>query len=264
MLCGIKVVWHDHYGNAEMIGQRKARMLRWCSHRFDAVVSVNEILREWAVRTLFVPKERIVYLRNFAVLRPSGTIPDLPGKKGKRIVCLANLRPQKDHMTLIEAFEKIIKKVDEPWHLLLVGEDRNDAYSTSLKASIERKGLQKYVHILGSRSDTADILKACDIGVLSSRSEGLPVALLEYALAGLPSVCTDVGQCAEVAGGGKYAKVVPPENPETLAEAIKTYIEDDKGRVEKGHRFRTYVDTYYGENAAVKRLVEIYKKVVDV
>ena len=261
LFTGVKVIWHDHYGDAERVEERDARFLVPASRFFDAVCSVNEKLEAWARERLRLPADRILYLENFASFSPGKTPPDLPGDPEHRIVCLANLRPQKDHPTLLEAFAGLQKRHPQ-WQLLLAGEDRRDAYSDALRKSIRHHGMDDRVHILGSRSDSADLLAASTIGVLSSRSEGLPVALLEYGLAGLPVVCTDVGQCAKVLGEGEYGLIVPPGDPSALAEALGSLMEAPQRRRKLGDAFRRQVEERYSEKAVVKRLLELYREVL--
>lgn len=260
LLTGVRVVWHDHYGNAELLDKRPIKSLRYASVLFDYVVSVNETLAKWSRKHLLISKNRIAYLPNFAELTPTHTNPQLPGEPAKRIVCLANLREQKDHMTLLRAFNTFHKQHPD-WHLLLVGEDRNDAYSASLKAYIAKEGLKDVVHILGSCSDSADILLASTIGVLSSVSEGLPVALLEYGLAKLPVVCTDVGQCSEVLDHGRYGVLVPPSVPDALADALAALASSQVQREVYAVRFCNYVKKHYGKDAVIGDVMKLYRSV---
>src|SRR5438876_11120160 len=93
--------------------------------------------------------------------------------------------------------------------------------------------LRGLVHAMMSRR-----YKACDVGVLSSRSEGMPLALLEYGMNGLPSVATRVGQCAEMLDDGRAGLLVPPAAPEPLAKAILALLQSPEQRAELGGRFR--------------------------
>ena len=166
-------------------------------------------------------------------------------------------------MTLLHAFNTF--HVQHPqWHLLLVGEDRNDAYSASMKAYIAKEGLEEVVHILGARSDSADILLASAIGVLSSVSEGLPVALLEYGLAKLPVVCTDVGQCSEVLDHGKCGLLIPPSTPGELANALATLASLQEQRAAYASAFCERVEKQYGRDAVVSELKKLYGRVLHV
>ena len=256
---GVKIVWHDHYGNAELLDTRPLFALKTASRWFDAVISVNEKLATWAKEHLHVDRASVTYLPNFATLSPLHTNPVLPGSKEKRIACLANLRKQKDHMTLLKAFRQV-HQADKTWHLLLVGEDREDTYSRELKQYIEAYDLQDNVHILGSRNDSADILLASSIGVLSSESEGLPVALLEYGLAGLAVVVTDVGQCADVVGYGKYGNVVASGDVDALAQTLLAMMAHQKKREMLGSALSTHILRTYGQEAVIQRLIQYYKE----
>lgn len=253
-LPSIKLVWHDHYGNAEEVENRKAGTLKKCSRFFNGIISVNELLNDWSIRNL--KPSKVVYLRNFVsnsleqqLLKP------LPGSTGKRIVHLANLRPQKDHITLIRAFKEVYKNSPD-WNLLLVGLDFQDDYSREIKFKIKDLKLDDHIHLLGSREDTPAILEACDIGVLSSKSEGLPVALLEYGMAGLPVVATDVGACKEVVSD--YGAVVPAQNPATLTQAIQEFIENPEESKSMAHSFQQHVMTTFGAAFYIEKLETFY------
>src|SRR5207302_9391465 len=79
------------------------------------------------------------------------------------------------------------------------------AYGKGCHEGIGRLGLKQRVVLTGERGDVASILATAHVGVLTSRSEGLPVALLEFMAARLPVVVTDAGDCGAVvraSGGG--------------------------------------------------------------
>ncbi|GAK93184.1 alpha-1,4-N-acetylgalactosamine transferase PglH [Nonlabens ulvanivorans] len=253
-LPSVKLVWHDHYGNAEDLENRKFGILRKCSIFFNGIISVNDDLRLWAIKSLkAVPT---IYLMNF-VSHPQQTSlqSPLPGIQGKRLVHLANLRSQKDHLTLIKAFKNIVK-LDQKWSLLLVGMNFNDAYFDQVKEEITAQRLEEHVHVLGSRNDTSAILNEVDIAVLSSISEGLPVALLEYGLAGLPVVVTDVGACKEVVLS--YGKVVPSRDSLAFSQAIKELIQYPEEAKAMAHSFQEHVMITFGAASYIKKLETFY------
>ena len=129
----LKLVWHDHYGNSEFLEQRPTLVLGWCSIFFNHVFSVNHTLQVWAKQTLKV--KSVCFLPNFASLDHAPLTTVLKGTQGKRLVCLANLRPQKDHFTLIDAFKEVVNSNPE-WSLHLIGKDFEDDYSKHLKHKI--------------------------------------------------------------------------------------------------------------------------------
>ena len=145
-LAKFKMVWHDHYGNSEFLAERKAFAIKMASYMMNGVISVNQRLKDWAEQNLAVSK--VVYLSNFPV--KSETVKantKLKGVDGKRIVCLANLRPQKDHLLLLQAFKMVQK---EEWTLHLVGKDFEDDYlvfwNVSKKIS-KQYGVVRSMHV---------------------------------------------------------------------------------------------------------------------
>ena len=260
-LTRIRVVWHDHYGDSEHLTKRPTAVLRIFSQFFDAVVVVNELLLKWAEKHLCVDKAHITYLPNFPELRVSVVPPalHLPGKMNNRIVCTARLHPQKDHPNLLYAFSLVRKQYPDA-HLLLVGEEHDDLYSMQLRCIITEHSLENNVHLLGGRSDVAEILSQCIIGVLSSNSEGLPVSLLEYGLAGLGVVCTDVGACSDVLRQGKFGELVERRNPEALANGILRQLRNNERRESIALQLQNHVNTNYSRKSVAKQLTTIYDK----
>lgn len=171
-----------------------------------------------------------------------------------RIVCLANLRPQKDHINLLKAYQQVKSKHPEST-LHLLGMIWEDEYHSSVVRFIEDNTLED-VFLYGSQPGVLSLLADCNIGVLASKSEGLPVALLEYGLVGLPVVCTNVGQSAEVVGN--KGKIVPPKDPESLAKAIQYYLENKEERMKDAGAFKDYVQNNYTFTSVSAQILTIY------
>jgi glycosyltransferase involved in cell wall biosynthesis len=244
---GVRIVWHDHFGRiAEE--ERPAWLWKPAARRASAVVAVSEELARWSRERLGM---EAVYLPNFIPEAPPGPIPDLPGTL--RVVCVANLRAQKDHLTLLRAFARIPDA-----HLLLAGADVEPDYAARVRK--EAAPLSDRVTFLGSRPDVPDLLRACDVGVLSSASEGFPLSLLEYGRAGLAAVATRVGQCPEVLEGAGI--LVPPRDPEALAEALLSLLRDPARRRELGERLARRVRERYSPAAVMARLEAVYDTVL--
>jgi len=259
---GVKIIWHDHYGKSESIDKRPIRALKIGSFFFSYIISVNQILSTWAKKNLLVPASKVEYVANYADLTFNEVEPDIPGEKGKRIVLLANLRPQKDHLNMLKAFKEVLERGYTDWHLLLVGRDWEDEYSKGIKAFIAENDLSENVSVLGGRSDTSEILKYSDIGVLSSESEGLPVALLEYALASLAVISTDVGECAAVLNNGNVGSLVNAKNSVQLAQELELLMGNKDLRMRKGKEVYKYVHEHYSKESIIQHVIEKYKSCV--
>jgi glycosyltransferase involved in cell wall biosynthesis len=254
---GIPVLWHDHYGRCEF-DDRSAPLYRLGTHNIAGVIAVNELLADWARRRLRVPDDRVWYVPNLVESpEPARTTLELPGTPGMRIVCVANIRPQKGHITLLHAMNIVIKRCPAA-HLLLVGDYADELYYLSVQKQIPALGLENNVTLLGCRTDVPAILVQCDIAVLSSISEGLPLSLLEYGVAGLPAVATSVGQCAEVLDNGRLGILVPPESPERLADGLLLLLESPGLRLGLGTALRNGTLARYGAPAILKHICRIY------
>lgn len=248
----VKLIWHDHYGDSEHLEKRNVQPLKFCSRFFTKILSVNNDLRNWSEKELKTKK--VYYLPNFASLSDSENKTTLSGNNENRIVCLAGFRPQKDHINLLKAF-KIVLKTYSDWTLHLVGNHYNDAYYQTIKSFIAENDISNSVFLYHNSTDIKNILSQSNIGVLSSKSEGLPVSLLEYGLAKLPVVVTDVGECKEVI---KFGFIVPPSNEEALANSLEKLILNVELRKENAHKFYNHINENYSEQKIIHRLLKIY------
>ncbi|MGE0757694.1 MAG: glycosyltransferase [Pirellulaceae bacterium] len=257
----VQIVWHDHFGRYA-VEKRPAWLYRLLTRRVAAVISVNQPLVDWARNELGMHRDRVWYVPNFACVPVQSSAPEsVPGQRGQRLVCVANLRPEKDHLTLLAALSRVKDALPDA-HLLLIGSTDNQPHVERIRQEIAARSLECWVTILGPQKDVAAWLRACDIGVLSSASEGLPLSLLEYGLAGLAVVATDVGQCAEVLDHGACGLVVPTRAPEALAEALVLLLQSEGRRRELASSFQRRVDEAYSAASAIRQLTHIYERVM--
>ena len=98
----------------------------------------------------------------------------------------------------------------------------------------------------------------CRFLVLSSADEGFPLALLEYGTAGLPTVATAVGQCAEVLDEGRAGILVPPGAPGQLAEALLALLQSPAQRTVLGKQLHQRVQAVYSPSHIVEQICQIY------
>jgi glycosyltransferase involved in cell wall biosynthesis len=237
----IQLIWHDHYGDSEFLDKRPLLALKMTLPFFNGIISVNEKLRVWATQKLNF--KNTIYLPNFATAQhevSEHTV--LKGTDGKRIICLANLRIQKDHFLLLEVACKL-KESHPEWTFHLVGKDFNDSYSRTIKDFILASNLEKNVFLYGSKQDVKNILKQSNIAVLTSQSEGLPVAFLEYGWHKKPVVVTNVGEMPSLVQNGKNGFVIPAQNELLFYTAVVQLIENDVLQKEFGAAlYKTIMD----------------------
>jgi len=127
-----------------------------------------------------------------------------------------------------------------------------------LQAQIERLGLQENMKLLGQWDAIPELLAASDVFVLPSRWEGLPMALLEGMMAGLPVIATRVEGVDEVVEPGKHGLLVPLESPQELAQAILQLLRSPQDRLQMGAAARERVLSSY----TTDRMCEAYLQVI--
>lgn len=261
---GLKIVWHDHFGFSEQLDKRPSFWLKRMSRFFDHTFVVNDKLHQYAVSVLKISSQKVSFLANFADLGSGvGLEADMPDKDlYPKLVCLANLRRQKDHDNLLDAYKKVVKTYPEA-RLYLVGGHFNDDYYRHLKNRLENEAeLSEKVFILGSRNDVATILATCDVGILSSMSEGLPVSLLEYGMAQLPVVCTNVGDCGFVLDGGRCGELVPPKDAGALANGIVSVLNHQDEAQRKAILLKGRVEAEFSRKGAVQKILDVYHSIL--
>lgn len=255
-----KIIWHDHNGKRAKNPCLSNFPYVFISILIDRIICVNEELLQWSKKYMWVRKSSIYYLPNFPYLNK---IKNTNSKNGKiNILNIANLREPKDHSNLLKAFKMLLENVpslSEKVKLLLVGKKNMDSdYYKDIEFFIKQNNLSGHVDFVGEIQNVEKFLYESNIGVISSKSEGLPVSLLEYGLAGLPVVVTDIGQCAEVVGNGQFGNVVPPQNPEVLAKALASLILDPEASKKMGISFKEHVEKAYG----AKKFLQSYYKLI--
>lgn len=122
----------------------------------------------------------------------------------------------KDHGNLLDAMSIVLRSFPDA-RLLIAGEGK---LRRELEAKIAELGIGSRVMLLGHREDAPRIIRAADVYVSSSWSEGLGTSVLEALAGGTPVVATMAGGAAEMVVPGETGYLVPCRDPEALAEAI--------------------------------------------
>jgi len=256
-----RVLWHNHRGRLAL-KDHSGWYYRLISTRINGVITVNRPLADWTKRRLHVADNRIWYIPNFACETPSAeACAELPGEPGQRIACVANFRPEKGHLTLIGAMALVVQQAPRA-HLLLVGTATDRKCYEVVRKAVAAQRLRGSVTVLRGRTDITGILRACDIGVLSSVSEGFPLALVEYGMAELPAVATRVGECAEVLDEGRAGLLVEPLANEALAEALVLLLKSPPLRANLAMRFHERVQAEYSASRTIERVCRVYESVL--
>ena len=170
---------------------------------------------------------------------------------------VGRLHVQKGLVYLLEAASVALKR-NHSVKFVLVGDG---PLKKVLREKAERLGIEDSVHFVGARQDVPDLLAAFDLFVLPSLWEGLPLVLLEASAAGKAMIATAVDGTKEIIQDGVNGMLVPPENPDALAEAILKAASDDAMRNTLGSKAREIAKATYSIERMVEQTMNLYSQV---
>lgn len=171
---------------------------------------------------------------------------------------VGRLEKPKGHIHLIRAMRRVREK-NPDLRLLIAG---SGSLESVLKSEAARQGVDQSVIFLGSRRDIPDVLKAFDIFVMPSLSEGLPVALLEAMSSSIPVIVTPVGGIPEFVNDGVNGIIVPPSDESALAGAILELSDDRSRLTELGTNGKQTIIEKFSAHVMVKKIESLYKSVL--
>jgi len=173
-----------------------------------------------------VPARKLVRVYNGAV--PLRRVPQdqWPAKSGFTLLYVGRLAPVKNHTLLLNAFCAALQSMPG-LRLWMVGDGPERQTLESLASSL---GISAQVTFWGQQLDVAPYFSAADAFIMSSRSEGLPISLLQAFSLGLPAIVTDVGGMAEVVRLSQAGLTVPAGSPPAMAAAILRLAGNDAER----------------------------------
>lgn len=176
-------------------------------------------------------------------------------------VCVARIDPQKNHQLLIQAWARVVMTHPDAYLIIIGGTQLGgDHYVKHLCNMVIEMGIEDRVVFTGLRSDVDDFLATADIAVMSSRWEGLGLALLEAMRHGLPVVATRVGGIVEVVDDGVTGILVGDGDAPALAGAIEAILSDTHKAKEMGKAGRRRIETHFAADDMIDKTLAIYSE----
>jgi glycosyltransferase involved in cell wall biosynthesis len=247
---------------------------------FRGISSRRQLLRQWLIgvgvdrfiavsaemagslrATPLFPARKVEIIRNAVDVRQFQKPPDdalrrtLGGDPSRPIVLtLARLDPQKGLSDLLEAAARV---PDANFVLAGDGIERK-----RIEDAARSLGVDDRVTFLGYREDVPDLLAACDLFVLPSLYEGLPVSVLEAMAAGKPVVATEIGGTREAVSNGETGLLVSPGDPNALAGAIRSVLSDPQLARRLGEAGRQRALEEFSADRMVRKVTQVYERVL--
>ncbi len=232
------------------------RAARGCVTHF---VTVSEFVRRAAVRKGYVQSARTSVVYNGVDISRFARHERVAEPRERLIVgSVGRLSHEKGYDVLIEAYAEIAPDAPDT-ELWLVGDG---AERPVLKDQARGLGLEGRVRFFGLRDDVPELLIQMDLFVLPSRTEGLPVAVLEAMACGLAVVATEVGGVPEVVAADRTGLLVSPEEPDALAGAMERLVGDAELRADMGRKGRKTVAERFSLKAAARQHEALYERLL--
>ena len=244
-------------------GDWKNRGYEWLQRRafrrFDAVVAVSRPLAQELSRS-GVPPERLHVVPN--AWRPAE--PPLDRPTARRVLgkdhdnlCIGWVGRLSDEKGPDVFLESLARLRDLAWTACVLGEG---PARPALEARAAGLGIGDRVHWHGRLTGAGRLYRAFDIFVLSSRTEGTPIALFEAMAAGVPVVATSVGGVPDVVSAAEAA-LVPPGDPQALADEIRAIYRDPVAAAARARAARARLERDFDFGQWLQRYEEIYRVV---
>ena len=235
------------------------RVFEKCLHQY---IAVSNAVGRQLCQTFHVPCQKVEVIHNSipaaAFDRPPNTTLRAMLNRGTDrpiVLCIARLDAQKGHTYLLPAIRDVPNAI-----FVLVGDGPERA---SLEAQAASLGIRDRVIFLGHRDDVAELLASCDLLVLPSLYEGLPLSVLEAMAAGKPVVATSVGGTPEAVLDGETGFLVPSRDPTALVRAIQRLLTDARLRRKMGMAGRLRVQRNFSATQMVAGVTQTYEKLLD-
>ncbi len=170
------------------------------------------------------------------------------------LIMTARFQPQKDHETLLTALKML---ESHPWTLQLVGDG---PLLELVRRRVHDLGWDNRVTFAGQVMDVPQRLEASDVFILASLWEGFPRSILEAMRAQLPVVCSEVGGVREAVLEGVTGKIVPPQDPQALAQALQPLLEDLALRQKMGKAGRACYEAEFTFDAMLAKTRQVWEQ----
>ena len=265
-LMGVPLVYQSLHNPYPPDPALKTRAFLWLMIRWTRrVIAVSEAIKE-SVTRLDPSGDRLcmiymgIPIPGFSQKVQSGPEKPLPpgtdALPEKTVITVARQDRQKALSDILEAADIVRQEVPEVcW--LIVGREGDE--TQRLKALHERLGLEGTIYFLGQRNDVAWLVSRSWLHVLSSLYEGLPQAVLEAAIVGVPTVAYAIDGICEAVIDGQTGLLVPPQSPTKLAHAVIRVLEDPVLRQRLGREAQLDVRQRFDANRTIDQLLDMYE-----
>jgi glycosyltransferase involved in cell wall biosynthesis len=261
--------WYaNEHGKTSLKGRLYTALELLSNQSLDLYITVSEKDRR-ALLAAGLPEEKIELIYNAvdvnlsAIRGDPGSLREKFDLPSNSVICTAvgRLVPVKGYDVLVSAMQKVASQVPQLF-CLIVGEGES---KEKLSAQIRQTGLEDRVRLLGyyDRDNAMSILKSSDLFVMPSLYEGTPLALLEAAALARPILASATGGIPELVQPQEHAFLVPPGDPEALAQGLLKLTLDREYATLLGQKAQQRIHQKFNLESQVKATWQAYQKALD-
>jgi glycosyltransferase involved in cell wall biosynthesis len=226
------------------------------------VFAVSEQVRQYCIEVDGLSPDKVETLYNGLDLAGWGRLHSADSVSGEAVIkTVGNIRRVKGHDIFVRAAAQIAKEY--PGARFSIGGAVLEAeFYAELQQMVQELGLEGRFSFDGSVSDLQTYLADADVFILPSRSEGFSNAIVEAMAAGLPVIATDVGGNAEAVQDGVTGTIVPPEDVNAMAAAMRAMLADPERARVMGEAGKARVAERFTTEAMMRQLVTAYRRIL--
>ena len=205
-------------------------LANWVRRGAAHIVAVSEFSLHEAIKFWRIQPERISFSYNgFSPIEheESGFLEKYGLRAGHYILFISRILPQKNHLRLIQAYERLPRELIEEHELVFMGASWHD--NNELNDYLQQSSVKERVHLLGFVPDglKPEAFRSASLYVFPSVYEGFGLSIAEAMYYGCPICCSDNSALGEIGRGA--AVLFPPENIDAMRNAMQTVLENRDG-----------------------------------
>lgn len=273
---GIPFIVAPH-GSYQSFANRKSRIRKWFYKQlFEKKVIKNAVginalneAEKFEIAAYGVPSKKIVVVPNgidFSAIPNRGEVEKMEsgisGISGHKVAYCGRIDVfSKGLDVLLEAVSLVLKRISDV-HLIIVGGDQGGGVH-ELKTAAEKLGIVNVVHVIGPRfgKEKYAVYAAVDLFALTSRTEGMPVSVLEAMAFGMPCLVTpqtNVDKQAMAEGACAFADLRPAQ----IADMLGSLLRNSEKLADMGVKAKAYVRNNYDYNSIAEEMCKNYENLI--
>jgi len=263
-LAGVKIRIHGDHGwdtTLDKIHYRSHQLRRMLRPFVKHYIALSQEIGDYLVKKIGVNPDKLSKILNG--VDTGKYYPVERVEKERFSVCtVGGFRPVKDQANLVRAVKKLLEKMPDMHDRIKLSLIGDGPTRKELEDLIAANHLENIAEITGFRNNVPDMLHEFDIFVLPSKAEGIPNVILEAMSCGLPVIATDVGGNRELVVEGETGFLVPPNDSESLADALQIYIQNPHLIETHGIAARKRIEAYFSLETMASAYMKVYDRLL--